>query len=86
MSYTYSPPKVSTSAFFLAWYSYSSIKAWTAVSVRLIPEMNDNQTARPISSDVQSQLTHLSKEMKEMAASISTLVKAITPSHTTQLQ
>ena len=43
--------------------------------------MDDNQTARPISSDVQSQLTDLSKEMKEMAASISTLVKAITPNN-----
>jgi len=39
--------------------------------------MDDNQTERPISSDIQSQLTDLSKEMKEMAASNSTLVKAI---------
>ena len=43
--------------------------------------MDDNQTARPISSNVQSQLTVLSKEMKEIVVSISTLVKAITPNN-----
>ena len=40
---------------------------------------DDNQPLPIMTSEVQGQLDGLSKEMKEMAASIATLVKAITP-------
>ena len=40
---------------------------------------DDDQPPPITTSEVQAQLDGLSKEMKEMAASIATLVKAITP-------
>ena len=43
--------------------------------------MDENQAAMQTSPQVQGQLDDLSKEMKEMAASIATLVKAITPNN-----
>ena len=40
---------------------------------------DDDQLPSIMTSEVQGQLDGLSKEIKEMAASIATLVKAITP-------
>ena len=68
-----SPPKVSTPAFFLAWYSDSSAKPFTDMSG------DDDQPPPIMTSEVQGQFDGMSKEMKKMAASITTLVKAITP-------